>query len=178
MFGSTNLVASSLLGAVMLLGVGKSEPANEDFRAASGISGTTAISNVGPIAKIVMQPASMMQALPSSPLASDLMVLRLGKSPWPASAQRFDTFIIYSDLQIPPYGSCGYAPAVFGTEPYTYLWKMNGKIWTTNESIFFEAPGSGTVYLQLWVTDANNEEGYADLTLYVDPEGPDSCYIV
>jgi hypothetical protein len=84
---------------------------------------------------------------------------------------------IYGPGVVSPGLSCTwYANVSNGTAPYTYHWSLAGMIedYSTGASWTGHAAHSGQVGLDVFVTDANGQQGWGTLVIYGDVwAGPD-----
>lgn len=108
------------------------------------------------------------------PQVSEASLAREFEAPMPVVALAGSFEIIHHHgIYIPPSESCGYVPTIFGAGGDEYVWKKNGKYWSTGELVTFTSPTTGSVYLEVYEYVNGVQTNYADLTLYVDSSVPD-----
>ncbi len=78
---------------------------------------------------------------------------------------------IYGSSQAQPNQSCWYSAGVSGgTPPYSYAWYVNGALWSTGSSLWYQNYG-WDYDVDLWVTDAAGASDGAWLPVWVNSNG-------
>ncbi|MEP6765216.1 MAG: S8/S53 family peptidase [Gemmatimonadaceae bacterium] len=76
---------------------------------------------------------------------------------------------------VPPSSTCNYFGAgQNGTEPYQFEWYVNGTLQSTSSTLSLSTPASGSLSIQLKVTDADSHFAWASANPPVDPEA--TCF--